>query len=119
MLKWYDFQELEYSLGALPTLGRKLKIATDLRQTENKKIPRDLKLDIFLRRLILKKKILARRFEWSKNELKNLFSEKTKLENNLIILEDKIRLLEKENENFKNELRELKSTSFTEGDLLI
>ncbi|MBM9502916.1 hypothetical protein JWG44_21930 [Leptospira sp. 201903071] len=97
MLKWYDFQDLESSMGRLITLRRKLNAAAQFRLI-NEKTPRELRLYIFVSRLILKKRILKRRFDWSRNELKVIFSEKVTLQNKVNEMENlfQTKLSEKE-----------------------
>ncbi|TGL81443.1 hypothetical protein EHQ83_03835 [Leptospira yasudae] len=53
-MKWFDYQELEHSLGSLSYLRRKIGLASDYK-LRKEKIPKDLRLEIFVRRLILKK----------------------------------------------------------------
>ncbi|RHX85418.1 LIC_10907 family protein [Leptospira stimsonii] len=103
MLKWYDFYELEFSLGSLTRLKKRINDAL-VWKSRKERIPKSLRLEIFILRLILKKRILNRRYEWSKNELKSIFSEKLVLQNLLAEKEIQSILLEKENYDLKKKL---------------
>ncbi|MBM9576373.1 hypothetical protein JWG45_04315 [Leptospira sp. 201903070] len=103
MLKWYDFYELEFSLGSLPKLKNKISNASVWKE-KKEKAPKILRLEIFIHRLIFKKRILTRRYEWSKNELKSIFSENLVLQSLLEEREIQLFLLEKENIEMKKQL---------------
>ncbi|WP_425529262.1 LIC_10907 family protein [Leptospira stimsonii] len=114
MLKWYDFYELEFSLGSLPKLKNLIILASNWKE-KKERIPKGLRLEIFILRLIFKKRILARRYEWSKNELKSIFSEKLVLQNLLEEKESRLNLLEKENDIMKKELEEIGNNRIRNG----
>ncbi|WP_420870530.1 LIC_10907 family protein [Leptospira adleri] len=111
MSKWYDSYELEFSLGALPRLKEKIKESIVWKK-KKEKAPMRLRLEILILRLFLKKRILIRRLDWSKNELKFIFSEKVVLQNLLEERENQFILLEKENFELK---RQLESLGFIES----
>ncbi|MGJ4754351.1 LIC_10907 family protein [Leptospira kmetyi] len=108
MLKWYDYYELEHALGSLPMLGNSIKQAIFWRN-QKKKPPKELRLEIFLRRLILKRRILKRRYDWTLGELKIVFSEKVSLQTKLLEKEMQLGIVERENLYIKDELERLRT----------
>ncbi|MCG6192208.1 hypothetical protein LFX25_02985 [Leptospira sp. FAT2] len=107
MLKWYDYYELEHALGTLPALANSIQQAISWR-SHNKKPPKELRLEIFLRRLILKKRILQRKYDWTRRELKLVFSEKMNLQAKLLEKEMRLGIVERENLYIKDELERLR-----------
>ncbi|XDD49601.1 hypothetical protein AB3N59_14530 [Leptospira sp. WS92.C1] len=107
MLKWNYDHELEYFLDSMPELKNKIRNASSWRQKKEKP-PKELRLEIFLGILILKKKILKKRYQWTQSELRNLFSEKITLQSKLIEKQIQLEIIEKENRGMKNELERLK-----------
>ncbi|RHX90199.1 hypothetical protein DLM76_21035 [Leptospira yasudae] len=81
-MKWFDDQDPEYSLKSLSSLRNKIGIAFEYK-LQKEKIPKQLRIEIFIRRLILKKRMLQRRYDWTRKELKVTFSEKVKLQTRL------------------------------------
>ncbi|RHX84737.1 LIC_10907 family protein [Leptospira stimsonii] len=108
MPKWYDLHELENSLGSLPILRRKIAVAAKFR-TIKETLPKELKIYIFTSRLILKKRILKRKADWYRNELKVIFSEKISLQNKLHEAERIRDFLVEENRELTIQIERLKS----------
>ncbi|MBW0434964.1 hypothetical protein HGB47_15200 [Leptospira yasudae] len=109
-MKWFDYQELEHSLGSLPYLRRKIGLASDYKLLKEK-IPKDLRLEIFIRRLILKKRVLQRRYNWTREELKLIFSEKIKLQTKLHEKEFLLSIAQNEIKIIKSELDSLRESN--------
>ncbi|WP_036097141.1 LIC_10907 family protein [Leptospira weilii] len=98
MSKWYDPAELEAFLGSLPKFRNLLRLATEYKNLR-RKTPKELRYNILIQRLYLQKKILLRRNEWMKRELRSIFSEKVHLESELESLEKRLKEIRDENTN--------------------
>ncbi|EQA73610.1 LIC_10907 family protein [Leptospira noguchii] len=98
MSKWYDPAELEDFLGSLPKFRVKLQLASEYKNRQEK-VPKELRYMILIQKLYLQKKVLLRRNEWMKGELKSIFSEKIQLESEFKTLEKLLKETRNENAN--------------------
>ncbi|EMJ99145.1 hypothetical protein LEP1GSC176_3380 [Leptospira kirschneri str. MMD1493] len=96
MLKWYDPAELEDFLGSLPKFRAKLRLASEYKNRQEK-VPKELRYIILIQKLYLQKKVLLRRNEWMKGELRSIFSEKVQIESEFKVLEKLLKEIRNEN----------------------
>ncbi len=96
MSKWYDPAELEDFLGSLPKFRVRLRLASEYKNRQEK-VPKELRYMILIQRLYLQKKILLRRNEWMKGELRSIFSEKVQIESEFKVLEKLLKEIRNEN----------------------